>query len=262
MPESPLLKCPQCGFEDSGKFCSNCGFTFAKQRLSSGFYTGNIIDFFFNFESSYTTTVKNLFTRPIGVVQDYVEGYRANYYVPTKYWLLNTGLNLLLFNLLQIDKIEEEQNGISAMEYTLLKSDLIFDSFLNSYSQFLAALLIPLFVISSFIVFPKSNYNIAERATSITYFFGQLMLIQIGINVISYFYHPFVLFRPYIIEAVEIVAILMISKYFFKQSIINTIWKSVFIMAFIYFGMLLILYLINIGIQWQHPSDELIDELR
>lgn len=81
----------------------------------------------------------------------------------------------------------------------------------------------------------------AERATVITFLFGHLMIFQAILNLISAVFHPFYELQKYLVMGGEIAIIFMLSLRFFKASIIDSIWKSIIIAAFIFMSMQYIL---------------------
>ncbi|MBK9736966.1 MAG: hypothetical protein IPO92_19255 [Saprospiraceae bacterium] len=120
------------------------------------------------------------------------------------------------------------------------KSEAVFDAIINNYGSFFSLMIIPLYVLATSVLFRKSTHNMAERATVITFLFGHLMIFQAILNLISAVFHPFYESK-YLVMGGEIAIIFMLSLRFFKASIIDSIWKSIIIAAFVFMSMQYIL---------------------
>ncbi|MBK9963025.1 MAG: hypothetical protein IPP06_17375 [Saprospiraceae bacterium] len=65
-------------------------------------------------------------------------------------------------------------------------------------------LIIPVYVICNKILFPSSKYNLAELATAITFMMGQLMLLEVAINLISVVFPGFYHFSRILVMIAEL----------------------------------------------------------
>ncbi|MBL0238392.1 MAG: DUF3667 domain-containing protein [Saprospiraceae bacterium] len=252
MSLSKTFTCPHCGYEDSGKYCSKCGYKLEKKRLTVSNLFAATVDFFYNLEiKKFIFTCKSLTFRPIPFIKGFINGERRNCYPPIKFMLLNAGINLFVYNMFKIDKIDLDQED-SALELmdSLPQSDIMFNNIVDNYGQFLTIFMIPLFVLASMVVHKKSSYNAPERATAIMYLFGQFVLVQIFLNLIGGIFNPFLIFRSYISAGLGIFIVVLLNLKFFKENLVNTIWKSIAIILFVFGGMVGLLYVINIILQY------------
>ncbi len=235
------VECNNCGYIDRGVYCSNCGGHLKKQRISVANLLSSIVDFFYNFEEKYVLTFVSLTIRPIKFIIHYLNGVRDRYYIPFKYFFLNLSINFFIYTYFNISAINENTFETEVSLLVQLKSDTVFDSIINNYGSFFSLMIIPLFVLATSVLFRKSTHNMAERATAITFLFGHLMIFQAFLNLISAVFHPFYELQKYLVMGAEIAIIFMLSLRFFKASIIDSIWKSITIAAFVFMSMQYIL---------------------
>jgi len=235
------VECNNCGYMDHGVYCSNCGGHLKKQRISIANLLSSIVDFFSNFEDKYVHTFVSLTTRPINFIFHYLNGVRDKYYIPFKYFFLNLSINFFIYTYFNISTINESALETEASQLVQLKSEAAFDTIINNYSSFFSLTIIPLYVLATSLLFRKSTHNMAERATAITFLFGHLMILQAGLNLISAMFNPFYEIQKYLVMGGEMYIIFILSFRFFKASVIDSIWKSIIIAAFIFMSMQYIL---------------------
>jgi hypothetical protein len=245
MAENTLFKnnsfseteCKNCGFTDKGVYCSHCGSSLMKHRISITTLISSIIDFFSNFEDKYFNTFKVLLIRPVQFINTYLAGERDSYYIPFKYFFLNLSINFFVYTYFNMAAINENEFDLAADQMLQLKSDIAFDSLINNYGSFFSLLIIPLYVFISKILFRKDSHNLAERATAVTFLLGQLMLFHALLNLISAVFNPFYAIQKYIIFGAEVFIIFLLSYRFFKASLMEALWKSVAITIFVFMSM-------------------------
>ncbi|MGB4958033.1 MAG: hypothetical protein WBO36_01090 [Saprospiraceae bacterium] len=238
---SSEVECNNCGYVDSGVYCSNCGGHLKKQRISVAGLFWSIIDFFSNFEDKYVHTFISLSLRPIDFITQYLHGVRDKYYIPFKYFFLNLSINFFIYSFFNVSNINENVIDTEIDQMLMLKSEIVFDSMINDYGSFFSLMMIPLYVTATFILFRKNDHNMAERATAITFLLGQLMILQAFLNLITVVFHQFYEVQKYLIMSAEVYMVIILSFKFFKASIIEAIWKSVAISIFIFMSMQYIL---------------------
>lgn len=237
------IECNNCGFIDSGIYCSSCGLSLLKQRISVSNLVQSIIDYFSNFEDKYFTTVKMLTINPFVFIKSYIEGKRDDYYIPFKYFFLNLSLCIFVFNYFDLGNIDFAVAELNIKTTMKFKSDVMFDYIMDNYGQFYSLVIIPFYVFIAKLLFRKSNYNVAEISTAITYLLGQFMLLQFVLNVISGIFHSFYFFEKYLVIAAELLMVMSMSFRFFISKPFPAIWKSMVIIVFIFYSMKGILYL-------------------
>ncbi len=235
------VECNNCGYIDRGVYCSNCGGHLKKNRISIPQLISSIVDFFSNFEDKYFRTFVSLTHRPVSFIIQYLDGVRDRYYIPFKYFFLNLSINFFIYTYFNISAINENEFETEASQLLKLQSEVIFDTIINNYGNFFSLMIIPLYVLATSLLFRKSTHNKAERATAITFLFGHLMILQAGLNLISALFNSFYEIQKYLVMVGEFLIIFILSFKFFNASIIDSIWKSITIAAFIFMSMQYIL---------------------
>ncbi len=235
------IECNNCGYVDSGAYCSNCAGPLKKQRISVALLVSSIVDFFYNFEEKYVHTFISLSVRPIAFISQYLNGVRHKFYIPFKYFFLNLSINFFIYTYFNVSSINVNDLDAEVDQLLMTKSDAVFDSIINNYGSFFSLMIIPLYVMATKILFRNNAHNIAERATAITFLLGQLMIFQAFLNMITVVFHPFYEVQKYLVMGSEISIIFILSFRFFKASIIDAIWKSMAISIFVFMSMQYIL---------------------
>lgn len=239
------VKCSNCGHVDAGTFCSICGNSLLKKRLTISTLLSSILDFFYNIEGKYVSTFTALLLRPISFITDYLEGKRDSYYIPFKYFFLNLGLFLFVGSYLNVGRINDVDPEDELESMVFAKSTEMYDHIISNFGGFFSLLIIPFFVFSSNILFPKTPYNTAEKATSITYLFGQLMVYRVNLHVITAVIPGFYSFNCIIVQALEFGIIFLLCYKLFKETIIHSIWKSLVIYALVFLSLQYVLILLH-----------------
>ncbi len=240
---SNTLTCNNCGHIDEGVFCSSCGSHLKKKRISVAGLIASIVDFFCNFEDKYIGTFIALLLRPVDFISGYIQGVRDQYYIPFKYFFLNLSINFFIYTYFNLSEITENELDIEVDQLLQLKSEIAFDYLINNYGNLFSLMIIPIYVIFARLIFPKSPYNFAEIATAITFMLGQLMVLEVFVNIGSAIYNPFYFMQKYIIMLAELGIIFTLSYKFFKAGLVHAIWKSALIACGIFLSMEYILIL-------------------
>lgn len=234
------ISCQNCGYADYGHYCSKCGKMLKKNRISMSIIFASIANAITGMETKYVDTVKGMVLRPVSFIQDYINGKRDRFILPIKFYIFNIGLNLFVYSYFNLGSIG--MNGSDASDPELkYQSEIMFDQIIGNYGNLFLLCIIPVFVLCSRILFPRSTYNSAEKATAITYMLGIVLFFEIFLNLIAAVFNPFYFVGRQIVRALEVTAVVLLSYKFYKQNILNTIWKSALIIVTIIFSMKLIL---------------------
>jgi hypothetical protein len=226
------LKCISCGYYDKGLYCSNCGAQFHKPRITLSNLMIKFVSALANIESKFVNTFKSLLVNPIGFLKGYLLGERDNYCVPFRYLLINLSICFFISRYF-IDPADTIQSS----ELAISNVDKLFDQIIHDYGKFYFLLIIPIFTLSSKLLNPKTNFNMAEIATAITFLLGQMMCMEIVLNLISAGISSFYPIQKVIIFIAESAIVFLLNRHFFNNTIVSSIWKSVAIMLAIYMGM-------------------------
>jgi Protein of unknown function (DUF3667) len=241
-----LMTCGNCGHEDMGTYCSMCGTKLSTDRLSVAVLAASIVDFFYNVENKYVATFKALYCHPIRFIETYINGQRDAYYIPFKYFFFNLSMNVLVmsyFNIGMINDLSDESED--AIFVGIEESAQLYDSIINNYGSFFSLLIIPIFVLLSKALFPNVKYNLAEKASAITYLFGQLMIYRVGFNLITAVFPSFYDINTALVFLMEYGLIFLLSYRFYKERMISALWKSAIIFTLVFFTLKYTLVLLN-----------------
>ena len=91
--------CLNCGHSYNGNFCSNCGQKADVKRITAAVLFEEILHFFTHLEKGFFRTSWNFIARPGSTSLNYLEGQRKKHQKPVSYFLVWTGLYIILHNL-------------------------------------------------------------------------------------------------------------------------------------------------------------------
>jgi hypothetical protein len=150
------VTCLSCGHTLKGNFCSNCGQKASVKRLTAAVLFEETIHSLTHLESGFLYTSWNLLLRPGLTGLNYIKGKRKVYQKPVSFFIIWTGLYILLHNAIinhfdfQIESrlvaqlnIGEQSNVLFRQHFTLFIIPVI------AYSAFLLYILLSR---------PKYNY--------------------------------------------------------------------------------------------------------
>lgn len=154
MSEYKNSRCINCDTEIIGKFCHNCSQKSNTQRLGiKHFIQHDIIHGAFHLDKGLPFTLKEIILRPATVAQNYIQGKRVRYYNFFYLTLVIIGFTLLLQSFM--DKPSFRNNNPSYVKSL---------NFARENIKFILLSFIPLFAISSRMVYHKVKFNIAEHS--------------------------------------------------------------------------------------------------
>jgi len=93
-----VIKCLNCEHSFKGKFCPNCGQDASVKRLTAGALLADILHFFTHLEKGFILTSRLFLTKPGTSSLNYLAGKRRKYQSPVSYFLIWTGLYIILHN--------------------------------------------------------------------------------------------------------------------------------------------------------------------
>ena len=239
--QGETVECPACGHKDTGSFCSACGNALQHKRISLKSLLGSILDFFSDIETNYVHTFKGLLFRPADFIARYIRGERNESYIPFKYFFLNLSINFFVYTKFDIANLAENSFDVEVDQLVQLKSDIVFEQLIDDYGSFFSLLIIPVYVICNKILFPSSKYNLAELATAITFMMGQLMLLEVAINLISVVFPGFYHFSRILVMIAELGILFVLGYKLLKDKWYHALWKSGLTLAIIYLVMRMVL---------------------
>ena len=239
-------ECPACGFVDNGRFCSNCGGVIKDYRINFMYWVTQILEW----EDRVTHTTIQLLTKPAVFLKEYMGGNRAKTYIPFKYLFFAFGLFCLMNELFGIQELYSETLENWILQSSPSESEIMFQHMVNVFGKFFILLFIPYYLLLSKLLHPNVKYNLAERATAITYMLGMLMMVQTGLALITALIHPFYFIKPYLVIGVEFYMVFILAYKFYHEKLIHALWKSVVTLLIILFSMSYTLKFMDVIIEW------------
>ncbi len=174
MPEQKQV-CRSCGNKGSGKYCNSCGQPFGVKRLTVSGIWHEIFHFFTHLDKGFPYTLKKLITEPGKMQREYIAGSRQNHQKPFSMYFLCLSIAAL---------------SMYWVNYTLMhyfnSGDTHEGTFFDKYWVILQICLFPLFAFIPYLIFRRFNYNFAEIAVMMMYFFSFIFVLLIGIHLLRF----------------------------------------------------------------------------
>lgn len=185
------VTCLNCGTVFEGQFCPACGQKADVKRLTWKTLIGEILHFVTHLEHGFLFTTLRFITRPGVTGLAYIEGRRQKYQKPVSYFLIWTGLYILMHNAI-IHFHHFELEGGPASDLSLqAQGNLLFREHLTLF-------LIPVIGLSAFLIYVlmgRPRYNFVEILTLSLYGAGTYFMMSLvtdsllgwllGINILS-----------------------------------------------------------------------------
>jgi hypothetical protein len=178
-----VSNCRNCGTERSGPYCAQCGQNEAVERLTLGSVLRPAADALFSLESRVWTTVAGLTRNPGKVAAEYVEGRRARYVHPLRYYVFVLAASAVVITVMGADPLEATQ----ALVDTTIQPSVGADPGTTDHARDVMsaalgnALLVALPVLAGllWLFFPRSGRNFAESNVLAFYAAGHAHLLGI-----------------------------------------------------------------------------------
>lgn len=211
------MNCRNCTGEVSGKFCQHCGQKMEVPRITWRYLFDELQARLFGFDNRFLRTVKDLTIRPERVVQTVIDGIRVRYFGPLSYYFILITIYVLLVSLLDIDMAEYTRTmtdslRVSENTYQQNNQDALYNSIFSNF-RFFSFVMIPFFILGTYLFFINKKYNFLETAVLVFYAMGHpiilnilfLIPLKLGytsvftliLTVISYVYYAWVCARFY-----------------------------------------------------------------
>jgi len=150
--------CLNCGHSFKGNFCPNCGQKAIVRRITAAVLVTDVIHFFTHIEKGFLFTTRSFLVRPGISSLNYLAGKRKQFQTPVSFFLIWTGLYILLHN--TVIKYLHLELAVSAIsKYNIGEQSDIF--FRNHFSLFI----IPIIIFSAFLIYlflARPKYNFIE----------------------------------------------------------------------------------------------------
>ncbi len=182
------MNCKNCGHTFEGNFCSNCGQKTSVGRINLKSFSNELAEGIFQINRGFFFTIKELFTRPEVSIQEYLDGKRKSHFKPIAYVLLLSTVYFL------ISKLADQGTLIANFfvgftSYNSSKSiemSPVIAWFTENYA-YTTLFLLPIFSLSSFLLFYKHKKNYLEHVVLNAYITGQQAIIYSVFILLSIF---------------------------------------------------------------------------
>ncbi|RNC83174.1 MAG: DUF3667 domain-containing protein [Balneola sp.] len=231
--------CLNCGTHVDGNYCSNCGQKFQPTKLPLRLFIRDAVETLFNVDNRWLRTLKDLFLKPGKVTKEYIDGKRAQYLPPLRIYL---SISIVYFLLIQITDSKEvffidfsgdDQDGMSAM---------------GTVIQYALFLLVPVFAwITQLFHLKRKAFYVEYLIFSLhihTVWFVFLMIelftVWLGGNFDENWVPTLALILSIPAQALTYIFLVIYTKKTFEQKWVTAVFKSLGIMIFYMFALVLV----------------------
>ena len=188
------LTCKNCNNHFKGNFCNHCGQSAHTHRLNALSVWEDILGGIFRINHRIAFTTKQLCLRLGHAIRDFIDGKRLRFLQPISYAIVVASAYALLAHLFGIHVITNDFESDSI--FTKLGVENTNDWIVNHYS-WIALLTIPLFTISTFLVYRRSTFNLVEHLVINSFLTAQRFLYLIAVMPLTYLFNDTDYFHTY-----------------------------------------------------------------
>lgn len=255
------MNCKTCDFklDDVAKFCSHCGAKIVHERLSFKGTWEEFVGPFFSWDNNFWRTFFGLFKNPKDVLEAYISGARKKYFQPFSYIILYATIAVFFYKFFPMEIImdysEEFTKGYNSTNSSGKTPQFDMNGFMKgymetlmSYYNFFVLLLIPIYALTSYVIFNKKGHNFFEHLVFNSYLqsnlgfvslFLQVLLVTVlGMNFQTYTYLFLILFILLTLYAFN-----KLYVQTFKQSIISGL-KYILFFLFLYVCLIFVMIIL------------------
>lgn len=164
--------CLNCGHTLTGNYCVNCGQRATTHRFTlKHVFSHDLIHGLFHLDKGFLFTIKELLTRPGYSIREYIEGKRSQHFNYITFLLLMIAFSLFVqvsFGTNIANMVQPEAKD--AVQYLM--------HLYQKYMKEMYMITIPLYALSTFIVFRSTKQNYAEHLVMNTYKEGGVLMIS------------------------------------------------------------------------------------
>lgn len=153
-----MITCLNCGESFEGNFCPNCGQKSTVQKITVPVLAEETFHFFTHLEKGFLYTTWNFIIRPGQTSLNYLAGKRKKYQKPISYFLIWTGIYIIIHNLV-VNHYHYQLTELSLVAYNLR------DHANALLRKHFTLFLIPLVIVSSlieYLLLGKPRFNFPE----------------------------------------------------------------------------------------------------
>lgn len=190
------MYCKTCEnlLEDQDKYCSNCGAKIVDDRLSLKGTWEEFVGPFFSWDNNFWRTFFDLFSKPKDVLEAYISGARKKYFQPFSYIILYATIAVFFYKFFPMEIIDYSESftkGYNSTNTSGKASQFDINGFMKSYIEslmsyynFFVLMLIPIYALTSYIIFNKRGHNFFEHLVFNSYLQTNLGFISLVLQVI------------------------------------------------------------------------------
>ncbi|HBD25298.1 DUF3667 domain-containing protein [Flavobacterium sp.] len=252
------MNCKTCNnpYENTAQYCSNCGAKIVDDRLSLKGTWEEFIGPFFSWDNNFWRTFIGLFTNPKDVLEAYISGARKKYFQPFSYIILYATIAVFFYKFFPMEIIMDYSEGFTKGYNSTNSSSNVpkidMDGFMKgymeslmSYYNFFVLLLIPIYALTSYIIFNKRGHNFFEHLVFNSYLqsnlgFISLVLQVVLVNMLGMSFGTYSILFLFLFILFTLYAFKELYNQNLKQSIVSAI-KYLLLFFGLYFGIIIAL---------------------
>lgn len=165
------VTCKNCGNVFEGNYCNNCGQPAETHAVNASFIAHDVQHGLFHFESGLLYSAGQLFLRPGHTIREYLHGKRVKHYKPISMVIVVATLYGVLYHFLHLNIFK----GVDVEGFDI--KDL--SELVSHHFALVTLATIPLYALSSYLVFRKQGYNYTEHIILNSFYSTQRLWIRI-----------------------------------------------------------------------------------
>jgi len=171
------MKCKNCGTLFEGNFCNHCGQNAGVHRFHFSYFLRETFFSSLDIENGFFRTLKVLTLRPGKAIRAYLEGKRVSLYVPGKFLLLIGALATFIAIRYEV-YLSEDVGGMYSTKSFLPQLEQ-FLMFAEEYTTVINVITVPVFAITTYVVFKWLKYNFTEHLILNIYITAQQLALLV-----------------------------------------------------------------------------------
>ena len=176
------MTCPNCSSEGSGNYCTSCGQSLTRSRITWKYFLGEIQQRIFGFDNKFARTVKDLTIRPEKVIQSVIDGIQVRYFGPLGYYFLLITIWVILISILNVDmaKLSEEMFSVTdnaSDEGSAAQAKI--NQTIFEYFRLISLLMLPFFILGNYLIFRNKKFNFLENGVLVIFAMGHPLWLSI-----------------------------------------------------------------------------------
>jgi len=233
--------CLNCSTPITDNYCGNCGQKKFK-RIDKKYIWDELQYTVFHTNKGFLYSIKHILKNPGKTAREFIDGNRVHHYKPILLVFVLSGIaTFISYKILSLKEVMSAH-----LSQQNLNSNFMVDllSFLSSYTTIIMLLLVPLFALTTWIVFKKWGNNYYEHVVMNSYILSYYTIVTIIVvyPVMYIFRHSTDTFI--ILTQISILLVPLILVWFFKGYYQSKPMKSIFLKVLGVLGLTILGYLL------------------